>query len=169
MGTLGTSKCLKQLVSECVTYLCKCMGSEKAWLSNPSCTDLKSKPSTLQYMPTYWHLLQVTYVYKEQYKSKASYFFFRNYNYSYNAICTHHGYILCKVEIIFPQIFPHYQNTISTFAQDAVCRLCKTHCFTSELSHTMYFSSSLSVKQCPQTASFRRPKKFKLHSAKLGL
>jgi hypothetical protein len=64
----------------CVTYLCKFMGSGKASLSNPSHTDSQSKPSTLQDVPTNWRLLQVTFVYEEQDKSNAYYFFLRNYN-----------------------------------------------------------------------------------------
>jgi hypothetical protein len=88
----------------CVTYVCKFMGPGKARLIDPSCTDSKSKPSTLQYMTTYWCLLQVTYMYEVQYKSNASYFFLRNYNYSYNATCTHDAYIFCNVVIILHKV-----------------------------------------------------------------
>jgi hypothetical protein len=35
----------------------------------------------------------------------------RNYNYSFNEIYMYHGYILYKVETIFPQSLHHYQNT----------------------------------------------------------
>ena len=44
--------------------------------------------------------------YEEQYESKASYFFLRNYNYSFIEIYIHHGYTLHRVLFIINTLIP---------------------------------------------------------------
>ena len=48
--------------------------------------------------------------YEGWYETNVSYFFIRNYKYSYIKIYIFHGYILYKVDISFPQSLHHYQH-----------------------------------------------------------
>jgi hypothetical protein len=55
-----------------------------------------------------WHKL-----YERQYKSNASYFFSETVIYNGNEIYIYHGYILYKVEIIFPPSLLHFLKHVT--------------------------------------------------------
>jgi hypothetical protein len=95
--------------------------------------------------------------------------FSQKHNYNYNETYIHHGHILYKVEIIFPQSLIHYEHTFSTFALDAVCGRVKLFAETSELFTHAVFQLVVVRKTASSECILQGAKKMKDGGSKSGL
>lgn len=95
---------------------------------------------------------------KWPHKSNVSYIFLEAYVITFVLKFTNRGCIHYRVQIIFPQIFVHYQHTFFTVAWDVLCRTRKTLSWSVGTSHARCLSRSSSAKRRPQSVSFRAPK-----------